>query len=316
MGRSAFRVRLATIDLGTNTVRLLAVDGDGGCPWRVIDQDQRVTRLGEGLAASGRLGRAAMERTAAAVVEYAARAVRAGCRDVRIVATSAVREAANGPAFAADVARRAGWPVRVIGGEEEARLTVRGVLAALGGGGGALIAFDIGGGSTEYVRARDGAVVAAASLRLGVVRLAERHPCPGAMSGAAWGALVAEVGAALEAGLPRAVVDGGAARLVGTAGTVTALAALDLGLAAYDAARVQGHVLERRAIEELRRRLAALDHAGRAALPCLEPGRADLILPGVAIVLATMDLLDAARLTVSDWGLREGLVAEALGEQA
>jgi exopolyphosphatase/guanosine-5'-triphosphate,3'-diphosphate pyrophosphatase len=98
-------------------------------------------------------------------------------------------------------------------------------------------------------------------------------------------------------------------RLVGSAGTVTTLAALDLGLTTYDAARVQGHVLTRAAIERQRERLAALDVAGRAALPCLEPGRADLILPGIAIVMATLARVGSERVTVSDWGLREGLMA-------
>ena len=105
-------------------------------------------------------------------------------------------------------------------------------------------------------------------------------------------------------------------RLIGTAGTATTLAALDLRLRAYDAQRVQGHRLTRAAVDTLRRRLGVLTVGERAALPCLEPGRADLILPGVAIVLATLDLTGAAALVVSDWGLREGILVSLLANPA
>jgi exopolyphosphatase/guanosine-5'-triphosphate,3'-diphosphate pyrophosphatase len=154
--------------------------------------------------------------------------------------------------------------------------------------------------------------VAALSLRLGVVPLAERYPlaAPGAVT--EYSALEDDVARQLARDLVPPIAGAAVDRLVGSAGTVTTLAALDLGLATYDPARVQGHVLTRVAIERQRARLAALDVAGRAALPCLEPGRADLILPGVAIVVATLARVGCERLTVSDWGLREGLVADIL----
>jgi exopolyphosphatase/guanosine-5'-triphosphate,3'-diphosphate pyrophosphatase len=120
----------------------------------------------------------------------------------------------------------------------------------------------------------------------------------------------ADIDAQLARELPSAIATARVDMLVGTAGTVTTLAALDLGLVDYDAARVQGHALTRAAIERQRSRLAALDVAGRAALPCLEPGRADLIVAGVAIVDATLDRWRQQRLIVSDWSLREGLLAE------
>jgi len=151
-------MRLATIDLGTNTVRLLIVDVSPAGGWRTIVQDQRVTRLGEGLTASGRLGHAPMERTALTVAEYAQRAHAAGAGAVRIVATSAVREAANGRDFAAAVERATGHAVEVISGDDEARLTIRGIVAGLDVSPETLLAFDIGGGSTEYILARAGRV--------------------------------------------------------------------------------------------------------------------------------------------------------------
>jgi exopolyphosphatase/guanosine-5'-triphosphate,3'-diphosphate pyrophosphatase len=305
-------VRLATIDLGSNTVRylLVEVDGDGG--WRTLDEHQRVTRLGQGLADWGRLGEAPMARTETAVVEYAERARRGGAAEVLVVATSAVREAANGRDFAAGLARAVGARVRVVSGEDEARLTVRGVLAGLPDLVAPLVAFDIGGGSTEFVLWRDGGVVAATSLRLGVVPLAERYPFPGPVDSSAYGRLEAEVRDRLAAEVPPPILGAKIATLVGTAGTVTTLAALDLGLAAYDAARVQGHRLTRQAVSRQLARLCALPVEGRANLPCLEPGRADLIVPGVAIALAAMDGFRADSLVVSDWSLREGIVAESL----
>jgi exopolyphosphatase/guanosine-5'-triphosphate,3'-diphosphate pyrophosphatase len=307
------RVRLATIDLGTNTVRFLVADAEpGATSWRIVDHHQRVTRLGEGSRAAGRLAAAPAARTTAAVIDYVERARRAGADRIDIVATSAVREAENGTAYARDLGRVTGVTVRVISGQDEARLTLRGILHGLGPGAGTTLAFDIGGGSTEFMLARDGALVSALSLRLGVVPLAERYPLAEPAAVAEYHDLQNYVARQLSRELVPPIAGAPVDRLVGSAGTVTTLAALDLGLETYDPARVQGHVLTRAAIEQQRARLAALDVAGRAALPCLEPGRADLILPGVAIVLATLAQVGCEQLIVSDWGLREGLVVEIL----
>lgn len=309
---SSTPMRLATIDLGSNTVRLLVADLEPGARgWQVIEADQRVTRLGEGLARSGRLGAVPAERTTAAVAEYVARARRVGAERVAIVATSAVREAANREAFVAALERATGARVDVVSGEEEAALTLAGVLGGLDHDpppGATTLVFDIGGGSTEYVLARDRVAVASVSLRLGVVDLAERYPFPGPVDRPRYEALHAEIAGRLAAEVPEAIRAPRIDRLVGTAGTATTLAALDLGLAAYDPARVQGHTLGRPAVEGLLARLGALTVEARAALPCLEPGRADLIVAGTAIVLATMDLTGAGAMVVSDWGLREGIL--------
>ncbi|MGH7355593.1 MAG: hypothetical protein ACRELS_13580 [Candidatus Rokuibacteriota bacterium] len=305
-------MRLATIDLGTNTVRLLIADVEPGRPgWRTVEQGQRVTRLGEGLADSGRLGEAPRARTRATVVEYVELARRQGAARVRIVATSAVREAVNGADFARGLEAATGERVSVVSGDEEARLTLYGILHGLPTTRGAMLAFDIGGGSTEYILARAGALAASTSLRLGVVPLAERFPFADGVEPSRFAALRGEIRARLARDLPVALRDARADRLVGTAGTVTTLAALDLGLTTYDATRVQGHALTRTAVECQLARLGALPAAARAALPCLEPGRADLILPGTAIVLETMTLASADVLTVSDFGLREGILVEA-----
>jgi len=305
-------MRLATIDLGTNTVRLLIADVEPGrAGWRIVEQDQRVTRLGEGLARAGRLGDAPAARTRATVVEYVERARRRDAVRIRIVATSAVREAVNGADFARELGAATGETVSVVSGDDEARLTLRGVLHGLPVLSGVTLALDIGGGSTEYILARDGALAVSTSLRLGVVPLAERFPFAAGIDWPRFQALRAEIGARLARELPAAIRDARPDRLVGTAGTVTTLAALDLGLTRYDAARVQGHVLTRAAVERQLVRLGALPQAARGALPCLEPGRADLILPGTAIVLETLALASVDALTVSDFGLREGILAAA-----
>lgn len=308
-GRSG---RLATVDLGTNTVRLLVVEATEGA-WHPIHQTQRVTRLGEGqAAAAGHLQPEPMRRTATAVAEFARAARELGATRVRIVATSAVREAANRAEFVARLEAEAGEPVEVISGDEEARLTLEGVAAGLPGLADDFVLFDIGGGSTELVRARDGRVVAAVSLRLGVVSLVEEWGEPGPVREDRFARMREGIERRLAVEVPEAIA-GGPGELVGTAGTVTTLAALDLGLAAYDAARVQGRRLDRAAVERELARLGALSVAERGRLPCLPPGRADVIIPGIAICLAVMTRLGRGQLVVSDWGLREGILCELLG---
>ena len=305
-------MRLATIDVGTNSVRLLIADtAPGG--WRVVEEAQRVTRLGEGQAATGTLGPVPMARTEATVADYVRRAEALGAMRVRITGTSAVREAANRTEFVARVESVTGMTLEVLSGEDEARLILRGARSGLPDLRGRFVLFDIGGGSTEFVVADGDHLERALSLRLGVVGLAERHVDAGRVVPERWAAMRTEVAAALEPAVPGALGVVNATRLVGTAGTVTTLAALDLGLAAYDASRVQGHVLRRGAIERLLTRLGGLTLAARAALPCLEPGRADVLIPGIAICLAAMERLGFDALTVSDRSLREGILCDILG---
>jgi exopolyphosphatase/guanosine-5'-triphosphate,3'-diphosphate pyrophosphatase len=305
-------MRLCAIDIGSNTVRLLVADVSGGGTWRIADQDQTITRLGENLARTGALGDTPMARTLAAVRDYVARGSRLGAREIRIVATSAVREASNGRAFAAAVEQATGRRVDVVSGEVEARLTLLGVRHGFGRLSGLVLTFDIGGGSTEYVLSEGDAIQSMISLRLGVVPLAERFPFPGVADPSLYRELYDEVRRRLGSELPEAIRSARVAHLIGTAGTVTALAALDLGLLRYDPDRVQGHVLSRATVERLLRRLCGLTVGERAALPCLEPGRADLIIPGTAIVLATLEQIGIDGLRVSEFGLREGVLVDAI----
>ena len=305
-------MRIAAIDIGSNTVRLLVADVADAGTWRVVDEDQTITRLGEGLAHSGVLGEAPIARTLAVVKGYVVRAVSLGTVDVRVVATSAVRESSNGRGFAEAVGRATGRRVEVVTGEDEARLTVRGVRYGLGPLPGSVLTFDIGGGSTEYVLSEDDSIRSMVSLRLGVIPLAERFPFPAAIDWERYRALEDEVRARLAHELPAALRAVSVAHLVGTAGTVTTLAALDLGLTRYDPARVQGHALSRETVRRLLVRLGGLAVADRGRLPCLDPGRADLIIPGIAIVMATFEAIGVDTLRVSEFGLREGLLVDAI----
>lgn len=280
--------------------------------WRALHHAQAITRLGQGLAATGRLTEAAMTRTIAAVADFCRLAETHGAGEILIVATSAVREARNRQEFVDRVERTVGVAVRVVPGEAEARLALLGVLHGLPALTGAFVLFDIGGGSTEFILARERRVAVALSLPLGVVPLAERYMTAGPVDRARYAEMEREIRSLLRVGLRELPAVGEPAQLVGTAGTVTTLAALDQGLRAYDPRRIQGYVLRRDRIEPLLGRLAAMSQAGRAALPCLEPGRADLIIPGTAICLAAMDHFGAAAITVSDFGLREGILIQHL----
>ena len=308
--------RLAAIDLGTNTIRLLVVEVAEDRKWTPLAQAQTIARLGEGFRTSGRLGEAAMERAVATVAEFCSRARALGAERILIIGTSAVREAANRSALLDRVRRVTGQEVQVVPGEDEGRLTMLGVLHGLSALSGSIVVFDIGGGSTEFILARDRESVRARSLALGVVPLAERYMSPEPVDWSRYAGLEREVQAQLARELGDFLPERRPDHLIGTAGTVTTLAALDQALPEYDPEKVHGYRLQRHRIEELLATLGALPVAARAALPCLEPGRADVIIPGIAICLAAMDAFGSRSLLVSDFGLREGILIDYLARSA
>ncbi|MBI3003268.1 MAG: Ppx/GppA family phosphatase [candidate division NC10 bacterium] len=310
---------VAAIDVGTNTVRLLVADAEGPGAYRVRHQEQAITRLGEGLEGTGRLAPAAIERTVAAVARYAAAARHLGAVAVRAVATSAAREAANREAFLA-AAAAAGCAVTVVDPEEEARLTTLGALHLLPRRGGRCLVIDIGGGSTEFTLTAGSAPRQSVSLPLGVVKLTERlfrEDPPPAEARAACAAHVREAGAvrkAVAAGVPfqpplRSV------EAIGTGGTATTLAALELGLDPYDGDRVTGYRLGVGRIRGLLHRLAATPLGARQRLPGLEPGRADVIVAGTSLLAEALDVLGFDGCTVTDGGLREGILLDTLARR-
>jgi exopolyphosphatase/guanosine-5'-triphosphate,3'-diphosphate pyrophosphatase len=319
--------RVAAIDVGTNTVLLLVAERreDGVAP---LVERAEITRLGRGVDASGRLDAAAIAETVRVLAAYAAEARALGVRDIACVATSAARDAANGAEFFEAARAAAGLVPEIISGDEEARLVWRsawrdfGGLTGLAGLAGPLASppaaplavLDVGGGSTELSWGDGPAPRGRRSLQVGAVRLTERHVREDPISPATLATLREAARAALA---PLASLDGlgglPGARLVGVAGTVTTLAAVLQALPAYDAERVHGSALDLDQLEVLLARLAAMPVAERAALPGMEPKRADVIVAGAVVVAEAARLLGFDRLTVSDRGVRWGLVYDRLG---
>jgi len=313
-------VKVAVIDLGTNTCRLFLarVTGD------VVRQDTRLTtvvRLGEGVGESGRLLPAAVARTRTCLRGYASRA--RAYRPVRrlLIATSVLRTATGGRSFLHEVERESGFPWRVLAGEEEGALAFRGGtswLAASPSGASVrtappLLLVDIGGGSTEFAVGVAGETPTfVRSLEIGVVRLTERFfrtdpPQPEAVTN-----LAGHVAAAIAAGVPERLRRAVPAA-VGVAGTYTTLVANKLGLTAYDASLVQGHVLSHADIDQAVGRLAVLTSAERGRLPGIQPGREDVILAGALIAREALRAFGLEAVTVSESDLLEG-VALALAD--
>jgi exopolyphosphatase/guanosine-5'-triphosphate,3'-diphosphate pyrophosphatase len=309
--------RLATIDVGTNTVLLLVAERRGS-ELVAIRERAEITRLGRGVDATGRLDPAAIAATVSVVADFAREARALGASEIACVATSAARDAANGAEFFAAARAAAGVSPEIIGGEEEARLVYGSAWRdfaprpARAGRTAALLAvLDVGGGSTEFTFGDGPAPRGRTSLQVGAVRLTERHvradpPTPAEQAELREGARAALAPLAAFADLVRG------ARLVGVAGTVTTLAAVDQALPAYDAGRVHGSSLSLDRIETLAARLAAMTVQERAALPGMEPKRADVILAGALVVAEAMRATGFDALTVSDRGVRWGLLHERL----
>ncbi|MBM3568401.1 MAG: Ppx/GppA family phosphatase [Alphaproteobacteria bacterium] len=317
-GGSGQRAVFAALDLGTNNCRLLmarrAPEGARE-PLRVVESFSRITRLGEGLETDGALAQAAMERTLAALAICAERMARRRLADRRCIATAACRRASNGAAFLQRVAVETGLELEAISPEREARLAAIGCLPLLDPAAERAIVFDIGGGSTELAALRrDGrggyVHVAEASLPRGVVTLAERHG--GAeMSSDSYAAIVAETKDLL-GDFRRRLGDAGEWALLGSSGTVTTLAAVHLDLPRYDRRRVDGSWMTPRQAATAIDGLVALGAPGRARHPCIDAGRADLVLAGSAILEAILAVFPVERFRVADRGLREGLLTEMM----
>jgi exopolyphosphatase / guanosine-5'-triphosphate,3'-diphosphate pyrophosphatase len=302
-------VRLAAIDIGTNSVLLLvaSVRGDEIVP---VVERATVTRLGQQVDASRALAPEAVARTLSCLERYAEEIRGAGAERTFVVGTSAMRDATNGADFVAKATAILGVAPRVVSGEEEAALTFAGALSGLRLPGGPVVVFDVGGGSTEII-VGDSArgMERGVSLDLGSVRLTERQvrsdpPAPADLAAAA-----SEVRAALTAaGLARAAAEGGRAHVVGVAGTVTTLAAYVRSIAPYDGARVHGLRLTASEVGQAVDELARHDLAGRRAIPSVDPARADVIVAGGIIVREILAWVGATELIASDRGVRWGLL--------
>ncbi len=305
----------AALDLGTNNCRLLIARPTGG-GFAVIDAFSRIVRLGEGLASSGRLSDAAIERTIAALRICADKLRRRNVALSRSVATEACRQAANGPEFIQRVYRETGIVLDIITAEEEARLAVLGCHALLEPGDGLALVFDIGGGSTELVVVDSTGgtprILDWHSAPWGVVSLTEARGVTGDNDAVTRAASYARMREAVELAfapfVERLPAIRGTPRLLGTSGTVTTLASVHLGLPAYDRNAIDGLIVPAASMRAVSRRVAELDLAGRSAIPCIGAERADLVVAGCAILETIMDIWPAERIGIADRGIREGIL--------
>ena len=297
------------MDIGTNSTRLLVAEVDGGAVTE-LERRTTVTRLGEGLEASGRLSDAATGRVADALAEYRAVLDDLGAERVVAVATSAMRDAANGPEFRDEIERRFGLDARTISGDEEARLTFLGATSGRDAGAATLV-IDIGGGSTEFVVGHPGGDPEFhVSTRMGSVRHTERHLRSDPPTEDELAALAADARAIVEADVPadvRAGVDAG----IAVAGTATSLAAIDQQLDPYDPERVHGYRLGAEDCERLLARLAELTVAQRRDVPGLHPDRAPTIDAGAGILLESMRACGLDEIEVSENDILHGAALAA-----
>ncbi len=289
--------RVAAIDQGTNSTRLLVADIENG---RLTEIDRRlaITRLGDRVDTSGELAAESMERVHARIEEFVRIARSDDASSILMTATSAVRDAANGRAFLDEVERRHGVRTVLLTGEEEARLTFRGVTSGRAVTGPVMVC-DIGGGSTELLAGGPEGVRSAQSLDIGCVRMSERHT----RSDPPTAEEVAELRSAVAAALPE-LTDVG--ELIGVAGTVTTLATIDLGLAEEIAEKVDGHRLTRDRVEVELAHLAGMTLEQRRHVRGLMPERAPTIVAGAAILAEVLRAASADALTVSERDILHG----------
>jgi exopolyphosphatase / guanosine-5'-triphosphate,3'-diphosphate pyrophosphatase len=287
-------IRVAAVDLGTNTTRLLVADVDGES-LRTVERRERITGLGEGVDRRRRLLPASVARVRNCLVDYRRTGERLGAERVLAVATSAVRDAENGEAFLGEVEWSYGFVTRLLDGDEEALLTFRGVAAGREIEDGTLVV-DIGGGSTELIVGGTGGVTFHRSLDVGSVRLTER-----------FGEDVEAVGAHVREVLPELAVT----RAIGVAGTIANLAVLDLCLAEYDVERVHGHRLPLGGVSAQLARLAALPLEERRRVPGLEPDRGLVIVAGTVILREVLRRYGLTEIDVSVHDLLDGAALAA-----
>lgn len=310
----------AALDLGTNNCRML-VARPTPRGFKVVDAFSRVTRLGEGLGATGRLSEAAMDRTLDALDVCVAKMERNQVNRARLVATEACRRAVNGAAFTARIAERTGLAPDIISPSEEAGLALAGCASLLDPHVPWALVFDIGGGSTELVWVRNTplgqTVMGVQSIPTGVVTLAEQWAAElGSNTG--YARVVEQIGQAFRPfeslHTIASLMTGNLVQMLGTSGTVTTLGALHLGLERYDRSQVDGLRLGFADIAAVTRKLAAMTHEERAAHPCIGPERADLVLAGCAILEAVCRLWPLGKLRVADRGVREGILLAMMRE--
>jgi exopolyphosphatase/guanosine-5'-triphosphate,3'-diphosphate pyrophosphatase len=297
---------VAGIDCGTNSIRLLVADVDGGGALTDVQREMRIVRLGQGVDRTGRFAPEALDRTRAALVDYAASIRAHEAERVRMVATSATRDAANRADFVDMVHAELGVDPEVITGHEEAALSFAGAASVLRDIHGPLLVADIGGGSTELVRGEDGQHLRAHSMDVGCVRMTERHLRDDPPTAQQIEATVADLRAAIAAARADVPLDPDIP-FVGVAGTVTTIAAIALGLKQYDADAIHGATITAAQVHEVTDRLLRMTHAERAALPVMHPGRVDVIGGGALVLRTLVDEIGAGAVIASEHDILDGI---------
>jgi exopolyphosphatase / guanosine-5'-triphosphate,3'-diphosphate pyrophosphatase len=299
----------AVIDVGTNSVKFHIAERDPDGSWRAIVDRAELTRLGESLGDQGAIAAEPLERTVAAIAGMVEEARRHQVQATAAVGTAGLRTARNREEVIAAIRTRTGITVEVISGEEESRLAYLAARAGLGATEGSLVVFDTGGGSSQFTFGRGPQVEERFSVNVGAVRYTERFGLAGAVAPELLGDALAAIAADLARldGRPRPDA------LVGMGGAVTNMTAVQLGLASYDPDRVQGAVLDRAELDRQIELYRSRDAEARRGIVGLQPKRAEVILAGACIVRTVMDKLGQQRLTVSDRGLRHGLLDHRFG---
>jgi exopolyphosphatase/guanosine-5'-triphosphate,3'-diphosphate pyrophosphatase len=310
----------AALDLGTNNCRLLIARPQGS-GFAVVDAFSRIVRLGEGLASTGQLSDAAIDRTLIALKICAEKLKRRRVSLARSVATEACRRATNGQEFIQRAYRETGIALDIITAEEEARLAVLGCHALLEPGDGPALVFDIGGGSTELVLVDSAEPVPRVldwhSAPWGVVSLTEAvgHGEGPESRAASYAEMRRRVADAFAPFVARLAPPAGTPRLLGTSGTVTTLASVHLGLASYDRSVVDGLIVPTASMRAVCEQLSVLSLVDRSKVPCIGGERADLVVAGCAILETILDLWPAERLGIADRGIREGILRRLMSGQ-
>lgn len=304
--------RLATIDIGTNTILLLIAELNENGTFQVLEDRAEITRLGEGVDQSRQIGPAGEERSFEVLRSYLERCRSLGVGEVVAVGTSALRDAENADHFKARFRRELGLDLRVLSGEEEASYSYLAVRKGLGLEGKEVLVVDVGGGSTELIWGKGSELYRWASLSLGSVGLTERFLPSDPVREEEYGRLLTAIDHELDRSLADWRIGDRVDTMVGIAGTFTTLAAVEKGLRQYAHHEVHGTILSRSEVERQIGLYKAKTVAQRRDIPGLEPQRADVILAGALLISRIMTLVRVEEAIVSDQGVRYGLVHERL----
>jgi len=302
--------KVAAVDIGTNTIRLLVVSGNKQ-NWTILHQGMNTSRLGQGLRSedgSAMLQREAMKRSLDVIADYVRQAHDKQVDSIRLVATSAVREASNGEEFTNDIFQKTGIKTEVVSGEKEAELSLKGVGMTVDDSEGILV-LDIGGGSTEFILSQNGKISKAISIPVGAVVMTEKYLHSDKPTNNELSSMREFIQDKLE---PIFKEFGSAMPLVGTAGTITTIGAVHLKMERYDYQKINGLTLQRKEVEAILKRFNSVAITERRKIVGLEHKRADIITAGTEILMTVMNVFNYTYMLVSDFGLREGIIAELL----